>query len=380
MNETTPARHFEEAAVSPRATPAVRIDPAKLAANIARMAGIAKAAAAELHPHVKTHKSVEIARMQVAAGAAGVTASKPSEALVFVRAGLPSVTVAYPLMRKEAAAALMTAAKGTGSRLRFIAAHAVHLEVLEAAARETGSIAEVFLKVDTGLARIGVTAGSGAAAVLAHILAASPSLRYLGLLSHAGHAYGAPEPARRAEIAAQELAQLRAVQAEVAPVLGLPGRISVGSTPTCLGAPVQRGSDELRPGNYAFLDMTAVRLGLCSPEEIALSVEATVIFAAPGRAVIDAGSKELSSDKGAHGTGGDVGHGRIEVVRGGQSHVLTVARLSEEHGVIADPDGLLAVGEQVRVLPNHACAVAALAPRLWLGDREIAVDARGCTD
>ncbi|WP_108262837.1 alanine racemase [Mangrovicoccus ximenensis] len=381
MDQILPTNpHPAETAVSPRATPAVRIDPEKLAANLSRMAAIAKSAGAELHPHVKTHKSIEIARMQIAAGASGVTASKPSEALVFVRAGLPSVTVAYPLMRAGSAAALMTAAKGSGTRLRFIAAHALHLEVLETAARQTGSVAEVFVKVDTGLGRIGVTAGSGAAAVLAGIIAGTPDLRYLGVLSHAGHAYGAPEPGRRAEIAAGELDQLHAAQAEIAPVLEMPGRISVGSTPTCLGAPVQRGTDELRPGNYAFLDLTAVRLGLCTPEEIALSVEATVLFTAPGRAVIDAGSKVLSSDKGAHGTGGDVGHGQIELQRGGQRHMLTVQRLSEEHGVVDDPEGLLAVGERVRVLPNHACAVVALAPRLWLGERELAVDARGCVD
>ncbi|WP_138465615.1 alanine racemase [Poseidonocella sp. HB161398] len=378
MDSLFPDPHLAQTAARPLRTPLVRINPAKLAANIERMAGIARRAGAALHPHVKTHKSIEIAQMQIAAGAAGVTASKPSEALVFVRAGLPAVTVAYPLLCSAAAAELMEAAGQSGCALRFVAAHALHLEVLETAARSAGCRAGVFLKVDTGLNRIGVTAGSGAAAVLAQVLGASPSLDFLGLLSHAGHAYGAGDAEALARIAEGEMAQLRAVQAEIAPYLGSEGRVSVGATPSCLGAPVQPGTAEMRPGNYALLDLTAVRLGLCAAEEIALTVEATVLFTAPGRAVIDAGSKVLSSDKGPHGTGGDAGHGRIEVTRHGTRHALTVARLSEEHGVVDDPDGILAVGERVAVLPAHSCAVVALAPRMWLGEREIAVDARGC--
>lgn len=113
--------------------------------------------------------------------------------------------------------------------------------------------------------------------------------------------------------------------------------ISVGSTPTCLGAPIPSGITEIRPGNYAFLDRTALRLGIASGDNIALSIIATVVAHNDHHFIIDAGSKSLSSDLGAHGSGGG-GFGLAVSVWGDTSEMWEIERLSEEHGFVRFSD------------------------------------------
>jgi D-serine deaminase-like pyridoxal phosphate-dependent protein len=136
------------------------------------------------------------------------------------------------------------------------------------------------------------------------------------------------------------------------------GTVSVGSTPTARESMRTAGVTECRPGNYVFHDRTQVSLGTCALEDCALTVLATVVSVpAPERAVVDAGSKTLSSDPLRPRPGG---HGLVLGTR------TTVDRLSEEHGVLAVADGdRFRVGDRVRILPNHACTVANLHDRLW---------------
>ncbi len=355
-------------------TPFLRVDPPRLERNISAMAAKALEAGAVLHPHAKTHKSLAIARMQLAAGAGGVTASKPSEAMVFIRAGLPAVTVAYPLVDSAVVTELIEAAATSGTELRLIAAHPAHVAAIETGAQGTGQRAGVFVKIDTGLGRVGVPSEGPLLTALAERLAQARGLGVLGVLSHAGHAYGAGDEEQRNRIVTEEMADLRRALAGLAGS-GAGSRISVGSTPTCLGALIAPGSDELRPGNYAFLDMTAVRLGICQRDDIALTVESRVVFHSGRTAVIDAGSKILSSDAGPHGFGAGQGFGEFDASDGTR---MRVARLSEEHGTVEDPEGRLAVGDRISIRPNHSCATVALASGLQLGGQAIANDARGC--
>ena len=149
--------------------------------------------------------------------------------------------------------------------------------------------------------------------------------------------------------------------------------VSVGSTPTVLGCESFEGMTEIRPGNYVFADATAVRLGVATFNDVALSVLTTVISANDRYFIIDAGSKVLSSDLGAHGTGGNAGYGLGFRIDDLSREPLRVVRLSEEHGFI-EREGDLPIGTKLRVIPNHACPVANLAERLTVVSNDEVVD------
>lgn len=155
--------------------------------------------------------------------------------------------------------------------------------------------------------------------------------------------------------------------------------VSVGSTPTELSRESFEGITEIRPGNYVFLDRTQLRLGVCQEADCALFVLATVVSANDDYLIVDAGSKTLSSDAGAHGSGAP-GSGLAVPLRGGPG--LELVKLSEEHGFLRRDGRDLQVGERLLILPNHACPVANLADELSVVDtaggcREWKVEARG---
>ncbi|TPW28230.1 alanine racemase [Martelella alba] len=343
------------------ATPCVVIDTARLTANIADMQAIADAGQVAMHPHIKTHKSLAIAGMQRDAGAKGVTASHPGEAAVFIRAGFSPVTLAYPLVRPEPVAALLRLGRDHGVAVRFIADSAVGIAALEAGATATGVKPEVFIKVDVGLHRCGVDPFAAESLVLVERLAAS-ALGFAGLLSHAGHAYGAGAldgvrtvagDERRLLLDFRETIRKRGIEVP---------KISIGSTPSLIANDGFDGIDEVRPGNYVFFDMTAVRLGVATRRQLSLAVSATIISKNHEFYIIDAGSKTLSSDLGAHSVGTGAGFGEAWSNR--LEAPLSVAKLSEEHGMVRRDGSDLAIGERLLIYPNHACVVVNLAPDL----------------
>ncbi|MEQ1408659.1 alanine racemase [Neorhizobium sp. Rsf11] len=356
-------------------TPCVVVDEPRLDANIARMQSIV-GNRVELHPHIKTHKSVAIARRQLAAGARGITASHAAEAAVFIRAGISPVTVAYPMITPGQVAGLLKLAADRDAELRFIVDSSFGLDVLEQAAVETGRAGGVFLKVDVGLHRCGVDPENSESLVLADRLARSKH-RFMGLLSHAGHAYGAGNPDGVRKVAADERETLlRFREALRGRGIDVP-RISIGSTPTMLCNDGFEGIDEARPGNYVFLDLTAVRLGIATRSEIALAVATTIISANRDVYIIDAGSKTLSSDLGPHSVGTGTAFG--EAWSDELETPLIVTRLSEEHGMVARGATDLAIGDRLLIYPNHSCVVVNLAAGLHLvgggEQRRLAIDA-----
>jgi D-serine deaminase-like pyridoxal phosphate-dependent protein len=346
-------------------TPYVAVHRHALDANLRRVAAIAGAHEVALRPHIKTHKCIEIARLQLHAGAAGVTASKPQEALVFIEAGVPSVTVAYPIVVPASVRRLLGAAADARCDLRFVVDSTAGVQAIATALRP-GERASAYVEVDVGLGRCGVKPGSTAVGTVARALCSVPGMTFLGLLSHAGHAYGAQDTGQIAAIADEERCLLGAVAAQLA-ALGIAVReVSVGSTPTVLAATSFDGVSEIRPGNYVFLDLTACRLGVAKLAEVALGVVTTVVSANERYCIIDAGSKVLSSDTGAHGTGGG-GFGlciALESSAPPWREGRPVARLSEEHGFVEHGGLPLAVGARALVIPNHSCPVANLADRL----------------
>lgn len=363
-------------------TPYVEIDEHRLARNLSGMQVRANAAGVMLRPHIKTHKSLAIMRRQLALGAYGATASKPDEALVFVEADVASVTLAYPIVRPESIDRLLRSVKDRGSELMLIAAHETGVEAIGAAAGAHGLRLGVFLKVDVGLGRVGVKPQDPRALALADQIARHPHLTFAGLLSHAGHSYASKNTGDLSLIASQEALALTELAGRLRQAGISVSRISVGATPTCLGASIPQGVTEIRPGNYAFLDRTALRLGICVPDDIALSVIATVVAHNDVHFILDAGSKTLTSDLGAHGSGGG-GFGLVVSADGEREETWEVERLSEEHAFVRFAGTPPSIGSRVRVFPNHACAVVAQFDSVSLRQADgrvaqIRIDARGC--
>ena len=193
-------------------------------------------------------------------------------------------------------------------------------------------------------------------------------LKFCGLLSHAGHAYGAQGVSAIAAIADDERRQMKLVSDRLAALNMTVAEISVGSTPTVLAATSFDGVTEIRPGNYVFLDLTACRLGVAKLNQVALGVVTTVVSVNERYCIIDAGSKVLSSDTGPHGSGGGA-FGLCVALDPANSpwrEGRPVARLSEEHGFVEHAGKPLPIGAGALVFPNHSCPVANLADRLMV--------------
>jgi D-serine deaminase-like pyridoxal phosphate-dependent protein len=347
-------------------TPAVLVAFGKLMANIAWAQRTAVANQVVLRPHIKTHKSLEIARLQLQAGAVGITASKADEALVFIEGGVKSVTVAYPQVDSRKLIRLMAAARRKATELRLTIDSSEGIEVAGGVAEQLGFQVGIFIEIDVGLHRCGISEADPRLLAWVEGINRHQHLRFIGLLAHAGHAYAAKDAAEVRAIAQEECAILNRVRSRVESAGFEVKEVSVGATPTFLASGSYDGITEVRPGNYVFMDATPVRLGLVNPERIALSVLATIVSANEQYFIIDAGSKVLSSDLGAHGTGGTAGYGTAYTLENYEGHAngLAIAKLSEEHGFVKRDGSNLSVGTRLRIIPNHACPVANLAEGL----------------
>jgi D-serine deaminase-like pyridoxal phosphate-dependent protein len=353
------------------ATPAAVVDLDVLERNISRMAVRARHAGVRLRPHAKTHKCPEIGRLQRSAGAWGLSLAKVGEAEVFVDAGFDDLFLAYPVVGEDKGKRLL--ALSDRARLAVGVDSVEGARTLAGPFRSAGRTLDVMLKVDVGYGRVGVL--HERALELGRQVADLEGLRLRGIFTHAGHGYLAESRPGVDEIAGQEGERLVETAGRLRDA-GLPiDEVSVGSTPTAAVAMRVAGVTECRPGNYVFHDASQVALGTCGIEDCALTIVATVVSVpAADRAVVDAGSKTLSSDPLRPRAGG---HGQI------LGRASRIEKLSEEHGVIGVvPGETFHVGERVRILPNHACVVANLHDRLIgvSGDRVetvLAIEARG---
>ena len=353
-------------------TPAWLCDLDVVESNLRRMQARANTAGVRLRPHAKTHKSVRFARRQVELGAAGITVAKLGEAEVMAAAGIDDILLAYPVVGPLKLARL----RELLVRVPRFTCAVDSLEVaagISALGVALGRRVPVYLEVDsTDSRRLGFAPGQIAAGMAARIREL-PGVALTGLMAHAGAAYGAADQAQIRELAVREAAGL----AETAQIAGGSLQRSVGSTPTAtyMDLAARAGATEARPGTYIFNDRTEMRLGACGLDDVAVSILATVVSRpAPDRAVIDAGSKTLTSDTFLAGTG-------FGEVRG--EPALRLVRLSEEHGVMEVPaDCDLAVGDRVEIIPNHVCPCINLTDEL-VGLRDgrpeaaISVDGRG---
>ena len=344
-------------------TPSVIVDLDCLERNIAEMAELASAAGIALRPHIKTHKTPEIARMQLAAGAVGVTCAKVGEAEALADAGLTDFFIAHPLVTAAKARRLAELARRPGVNVATIVDSPQGIAALSGVFAAEMELLDVLIKVDTGLGRVGTPPGAPTVD-LARQITAAPGLRFAGICAHEGFSYSQPDPAARDAVTRAGVETLVATSRDLAAAGLRCERVSVGSTPGAKAALTVPGVTEVRPGNYVFYDAMQVGLNVVPIERCALRVLTTVVsHTARDRAVLDAGSKTFTSDKGVHGMAGAANYGTIL----GKGDIVLHA-LSEEHGWLRlDPDGSdVAIGEVLQVLPIHSCPVANLAEELYI--------------
>ena len=319
------------------ATPYLRIDLARLRANVTGTAERAAAAQVALRPHVKTHKSVEIAKLQLGAGAVGITVATIGEAETFASQGCTDIFVAYPLWLTPT----------TASRLEDVASRArvaIGVDSVAGAAQASrllGSTGiEVLVEVDSGQHRTGVRPDDAGEVAKA---AQRTGLTVRGVFTFPGHSYarGCGTSAAHDESAALTAAvRSRGDGGRDPPG----GRGGAAAPPAPTDTPVV---NELRPGVYVFGDAQQWELGAMEPQQIALTCRSTVVSHAAGRMVLDAGSKILGADRAAFATG----YGRLL-----DHPAARIVQLSEHHAVVdMEPAPLLPLGSQVDVVPNHVC-------------------------
>lgn len=348
-------------------TPALIVDFDKLKHNITDMAEFAASQGIRLRPHAKTHKTPEIAALQLEAGAADLTVAKLSEAEVFIEAGCQEILVAYPLVGETKHRRLIELCQRAS--ITTVVDHPEIAEGLSRSMSAAGMELPVMVEVDTGLTRCGVQPGAPARE-LAHQVARLPGLAFAGLLTHEGHAQlaGAPDQVRATGLSA---GQMMAETAELIRKSGLEVPIiSVGLTATAKITATVAGVTETRPGIYVFYDRSEVLHQVVPPERCAARVLATVATRPTAeRVILDAGTKALASDRAGvsppvAGHGYVVGHPDWEV-----------SSLSEEHGATRIPaDDPAPIGARVEIIPNHICPVINLFDSMFITQGERVID------
>jgi D-serine deaminase-like pyridoxal phosphate-dependent protein len=335
-------------------TPTLLLDLEKLQQNLTDMAQFAKDHNILLRPHIKTHKSVKIAQMQLDSGAIGITTAKLSEAEVMAAAGINDILIAYPISSPQKVDRLKGLLK-RGVLLKVAVDSMEQLKILQRKLEGSLFELEVWIKVNSGLNRCGVEPGKDAASLAQATLFLS-NLKLGGIFTHAGQSYAATTLKEVHEIGLREAAAVLE-SARECELHGIPIPVkSVGSTPTYKISGAVEGVTEVRPGNAAFFDAIQVGLGTTRHDRCALTVLASVVGKYRDRIVFDTGSKSLNLDKGAHGN--NTVHGFGHVVGHPE---LVIERLSEEHGVATfTSETGLSLTDKVQIIPNHACTVANL--------------------
>ena len=357
-------------------TPALVLDAAKVRRNIARMADYTKAIGVANRPHTKTHKSIAIAGLQLAAGAVGLTVAKVGEAEVLALAFAdrhPDILVAYPAV--DPARTVRLAALARTATIRVAVDSPEAIAALSAAAREAGTTIGILVDLDVGSGRTGVPTADRLVA-LAEAVDRAPGLRLDGIFYYPGHVTVLPESqAAPLSLVAEKLeGAIRRFD-----WMGLcRGIVSGGSTPTAYQSHLIRSGTEIRPGTCVYNDLNIVRGGFGSIDDCAASVVCTVVSdAVKDQVILDGGSKTLTMDR--CGPAPDSGHGLIV-----EYSEAFIGKLTEEHAQV-DVSRCAArprVGERVTVIPNHICPVVNLHDTAWWWEADgslqvLPIDARG---
>ena len=349
-------------------TPAALIDLARMARNIARMQSRMDGLGVKLRPHVKTTKCLQVVQAQLDAGAQGITVSTLKEATEFFAAGVTDILYAVGIVPARLPQAL--ALRHQGCDLKLIVDNVAAAQAVGQFGREHGEVFEAWIEVDTDGHRSGIKPEEALLLDVGKALHESGATLG-GVMTHAGSSYDLDTPEALSAMAEQERAGcVRAAQRLREAGLPCPV-VSVGSTPTALSARQLEGVTEVRAGVYVFFDLVMANVGVCTPDDVALSVLTTVIGhqADKGWAIVDAGWMAMSRDRGTQKQKHDYGYGLVCDADGVPLEGYVLSGANQEHGILSRavlPDMQISehfpVGTQLRVLPNHACATAAQFP------------------
>jgi D-serine deaminase-like pyridoxal phosphate-dependent protein len=341
-------------------TPALILDRRVLAANTRAMTARMRRLGVQLRPHMKTAKSVDVARLALEGNVGGITVSTLQEVAYFFEHGIDDITYAVGIVPAKLDAVAALNARGADVKIitdnldmaRAIAAHDKPHKVL--------------IEIDTGDKRGGVLPDAPELLAIARVLHDAPKVTLQGVLTHAGHSYDCRDPQAIAAVAEDERAGA-VLAAERLRAAGLPCPVvSVGSTPTASFARDLSGVTEMRPGVYVFHDLFQAGIGVCKLEDIAVSVLASVIGQrrADNTLLIDAGALALSKDRSTAELPQDCGYGLVcDAQRRQPVAGLYVRTVNQEHGFVTADRPIaferFPIGAKVRVLPNHSCITAA---------------------
>ena len=342
-------------------TPGLVLDIARVRRNAERMSQRIKQFGADLRPHIKTHKCIEVARIQTAGHSGAVTVSTLAEARAFATNGFSKITYAVPIESGKFDEAIEI------SRVCELSLITDDVDVpnqLNDAAKQANVNLNLFLKVDCGYHRCGVEPADYEAIEIPRRISNASNLRFAGILTHAGHSYNCQTKPELLALAKHERDVMAGFAEALRKEVGQVPIVSIGSTPTITSVDHLDGIDEVRPGNYIFFDAFQATLGSCSFDDCALTVLASVVHRdrAGRKVIIDAGAIALSKDRGPVGLNPECGYGRVLDLKGKDLN-LTVSEMSQEHGSVIVKDentfDRLRVGSRVRVLANHSCLTAA---------------------
>ncbi|WP_319468798.1 alanine racemase [uncultured Pseudodesulfovibrio sp.] len=343
-------------------TPCLLLDQNRMENNIRRLGKRLSRAGVGFRPHLKTAKSIEVARRMVDGANGPATVSTLREAEEFAAAGITDLTYAVGISPCKLSRVLSL--RDQGVDLSIILDSTEQAEAVAAASPANNPI-PVLIEIDCDGHRSGV-APENCELMLAIANRLEPSASLHGILTHAGESYSAHNTRELVEAAKNErkstvaAAIFMRAQGFACPV------VSVGSTPTAHFAPTYKGVTEVRAGAFVFFDLVQAGIGVCTLDDIAISVLTTVIGHQREKEwiIIDAGWTALSSDRGTVDQSVDQGYGVVCDMAGRPISGLNVVNVNQEHGVIAKrssssgpvPD--LPIGTRLRILPNHACATA----------------------
>jgi D-serine deaminase-like pyridoxal phosphate-dependent protein len=343
-------------------TPAVLIDIDRVKENLSRFQGHCNQHKIKLRPHIKTHKLPRFAALQVELGAVGITCQKIGEAEIMAKSGINDILISYNILGEAKLRRLVQLAKKCN--LSVVADNQAVVEGLSKSFSHESRPLDVLVECDTGAGRCG-TQSVDETVKLALAINSSPGLTFAGLMTY-------PPMGQQPAVERWLSAAIDGLAAE-----GLScSTVSCGGTPNMWDAQLVKSATEHRAGTYIYNDNSLIAQGICTAENCALTVLVTVVSRpTQNRAVIDAGSKVLTSDQ-----LGLEGFGLIP-----SAPEAKITGLSEEHGIIdlSSCDWSPQVGDRVEIIPNHACVVSNMVDRvnlvsngLLVGEEPVA--ARGC--
>ena len=356
-------------------TPALLVDYTCLLDNIDKMQDIAEKTTVNLRPHIKTHKSVYIAKKQMEKGARGITVAKLGEAEVMSKAGINDIFIANQLTHPLKLNRLFILHKKINISIGVD--HLEQINLINKIFTDPGHPLNILIEINCGLNRCGVEPGIQLIDLAKHVIK-EPGLQLKGIFTHAGQVYRVHSLSEVQKIAEHEGSIMQKAK-NLLKTHGITIKtVSAGSTPTAKYAAANPDVNEIRPGNYVFFDYSQIKLKSCTLAECSLFILATVISQPhKQKVVIDAGSKSLSLDQGAQGSKMIKNYGKLLNIDG------EIVQLAEEHGMIhLTKPQQIEIGSPVLIIPNHACSVSNLFDYYYLIEdnkiiKRINIDARG---